>query len=91
MQIMTKDPYAFGDDGGDIEDSGPSKSEIKRQMLALQDLGRLMHEMIAGRHSSICLPARMSKRMARLALSQNGRFQGRCESARTALRNQYAT
>lgn len=41
MQIMNKDPYAFGDDGfEDDEDAGPSKSEIKRQMLALQDLGR---------------------------------------------------
>ncbi len=42
MQIMVKDAYAFGDDGGedDYEDAGPSKSEIKRQMLALQDLGK---------------------------------------------------
>ena len=41
MQVMNRDPYAFGDDGfEDDEDAGPSKSEIKRQMLALQDLGR---------------------------------------------------
>ena len=41
MQVMNRDPYAFGDDGfEEDEDAGPSKSEIKRQMLALQDLGR---------------------------------------------------
>ena len=45
MQIMTKDPYAFGDDGGDTEDSGPSKSEIKRQMLGLQELGASLTEL----------------------------------------------
>ncbi|MDL2058550.1 ribosome biogenesis factor YjgA [Mesosutterella sp. AGMB02718] len=41
MQIMTRDPYAFGDDGEvDDEGSGPSKSEIKREMHGLQELGR---------------------------------------------------
>ena len=39
MQIMVRDAYAFGDDGEEEYD-GPSKSEVKRQLLALQDLGR---------------------------------------------------
>ncbi|MCI5851435.1 MAG: DUF615 domain-containing protein [Sutterellaceae bacterium] len=40
MQIMVRDAYAFGDDGGEDEDLGPSKSEVKRRMLALQALGK---------------------------------------------------
>ena len=39
MQIMVRDAYAFGDDGEEEYD-GPSKSEVKRQLLALQDLGK---------------------------------------------------
>ena len=44
MQIMVRDAYAFGDDGEEEYD-GPSKSEVKRQLLALQDLGKQLTAM----------------------------------------------
>ena len=55
MQIMVRDAYAFGDDGEEEYD-GPSKSEVKRQLLALQDLGKHLTAMPQETLSNLSLP-----------------------------------
>ena len=55
MQIMVRDAYAFGDDGEEEYD-GPSKSEVKRQLLALQDLGKQLTAMPQETLSNLSLP-----------------------------------
>ena len=55
MQIMVRDAYAFGDDGEEEYD-GPSKSEVKRQLLALQDLGKQLTAMPQETLSKLSLP-----------------------------------
>ena len=55
MQIMVRDAYAFGDDGEEEYD-GPSKSEVKRQLLALQDLGKQLTALPQETLSNLSLP-----------------------------------